>query len=163
MPESVSLAKILRDEDVLLGSPVETKAALLADAADRIGRSTGVAADIVLKALADREKLGSTAIGHGIAIPHAAIDDLTTPAAIMFRPARPIEFEAADSSRVDLVFVVVWPSDKRSGLLATLGQLCRALRAKTVQQDVRSASSGAEVRHILEDAYGQTAARPPDT
>jgi PTS system nitrogen regulatory IIA component len=163
MPEAVSLAQVLRDEDVFLNSSVETKAALLADAAEHIGRRAGVAADVLREALEDRERLGSTAISQGIAIPHAAIDDLAVPAAVMFRLARPIEFEAADASRVDLVFVVVWPSDKRSGLLATLGQLCRTLRAKTVLQDVRNAASATTVRQVLEDAYGQTAARFPDT
>jgi PTS system nitrogen regulatory IIA component len=163
MPEAVSLAQVLRDEDVFLNSSVETKAALLADAAEHIGRRTGIAADVVREALEDREKLGSTAIGQGIAIPHTAIDGLGAPAAVMFRLSRPIEFEAADASRVDLVFVVVWPSDKRSGLLAALGQLCRTLRAKTMLQDVRRASSAAAVRQILEGAYGQAAARFPDT
>jgi PTS system nitrogen regulatory IIA component len=159
MPEAVSLARILHGDDVLLDSPVETKSALLAAAAAHLGRTTGVASDVLLKALADRETLGSTAINHGIAVPHAGIDGLAAPRAVVFRLAQPIEFEAADSIRVDLVFVLVWPSDKRSGLLATLGRLCRTLRAETVPRAVRKASSGGEVRQILDNADGQATSR----
>ncbi len=149
MVEPTSLATILRDEDVLLDSPLGTKAALLAAAAEHLGRSTGVASDILLKALTDREKLGSTAIGRGTAVPHARMDGLTTPAAVFFRLVQPIPFQASDNNPVDLVFVVVWPSDKRSGLLVTLGALSRTLRAESLLQEIRRTSSPAKIRQLL--------------
>jgi len=152
MPETVSVATILRDEDVLLDSPVKSKSEILAAAADHLAPSSGVTRDVLLKALAGREKLGSTAINQGIAVPHAEIPGLAAPAAVVFRLARPIEFEAFDNTPVDLVFVLVWPSDKRSGLLATLGGLCRILRAETLLQEIRRSSSRAEVRQLLQDS-----------
>ena len=79
MAEAISLAKILRDDDVLLESSIDSKAALLAAAAEHLGRTTGIASESILKALADREKLGSTAISRGIAVPHAGIDGLAAP------------------------------------------------------------------------------------
>lgn len=152
MAEAVSLTAILGDDDILLDAPAASKAALLAAAAEHIGRTTGLASEVVLKALTSRETLGSTAINNGIAVPHAGIDDLRAPAGAFFRLAQSIEFEASDSSPVDLVFVLVWPSDKRSGLLATLGELCRTLREETLRQELREASSRAEVRQILDEA-----------
>ncbi len=163
MVEAMNLATILHEEDVLLDSSVDTKAALFAAAAEHLSRTTGVASEDLLKALADREKLGSTAIGRGIAVPHAGIDGLSTPAAVIFRLARPIEFEASDNNPVDLVLVLVWPSDKRSGLLATLGAVCRTLRAETLLRDVRKASSRAEVRQMLDEADGQATSRPSES
>lgn len=163
MAEAISLATILRDDDVLLESPVDSKTALLAAAAEHLGRTTGLGSETILKALADREKLGATAIGHGIAVPHAGIDGLAAPAGVIFRLARPIEFEASDNNPVDLAFVLIWPSDKRSGLLATLGGLCRTLRAETLLQDIRKASDRAEIRQILDEAAAEATPRPSES
>jgi len=159
MAEAMNLATILHEEDVLLDSPLDTKTGLLAAAAEHLGRTTGVASEVLLRALADREKLGSTAINRGIAVPHAGVDGLSAPAAVIFRLAQPIEFGASDNNPVDLVFVLVWPSEKSSGLLATLGGLCRTLRAETLLRDVRKASSRAEVRQMLDEADGQPTSR----
>ena len=163
MVEPVEFATILEDDDVLLGSPIDTRAALLAAAADHLGRVTGVASEVILKALTDREALGSTAINHGVAVPHAGLDALPGPAAVFFRLARPIEFEAPDNNPVDLVFVVIWPSDQRSGLLAALGSLCRSLREAPLRQALRGASSQKEVRSILDRRAAQTTPRPRDS
>lgn len=149
MVEPIEFTTILRDEDVLLGSPIDTRAALLAAAADHLGRATGVASEVILKALSGREALGSTAINHGVAVPHAGVDALPGPAAVFFRLAHPIDFEAPDNNPVDLVFAVIWPSDQRSGLLAALGSLCRSLREAPLRQALRGASSQTEVRSLL--------------
>ncbi len=152
MPEPMRLATILRDEDVVLHSSVQTKDELLEAAADRLGGATGMATGKVLAALQERERLGSTAIGRGIAVPHASIDDLASSAAVLYRLAEPIPFEATDQAPVDVVFVVVCPVRKRGGLLDLLGELCWTLRADAILQQVRTASSGAEVKHILAKA-----------
>jgi len=163
MPEAMSLATILRDDDVLLESPIDSRTALLASAAAHLSRTTGVASESILKALTDREKLGSTAINRGIAVPHAGIDGLAAPAGVVFRLAQPIGFEASDNSPVDLVFVLIWPSDKRSGLLATLGELCRTLRAETLLQRIRKASNSAEIRRALDEAPAKATPRPSES
>lgn len=160
MAEAINLAVVLRDDDVLLESSIASKTALLAAAAEHLERATGVASETILKALADREKLGSTAINRGIAVPHAGLDGLAAPAGVVFQLARPIEFGASDNNPVDLVFVLIWPSDKRSGLLATLGGLCRTLRAEPLLRDIRKASSRAEVRQLLEEAAAEATPRP---
>jgi PTS system nitrogen regulatory IIA component len=163
MPEAMSLTTILQDDDVLLESPIDSKTALLASAAAHLSRATGVTSESILKALVDREKLGSTAINRGIAVPHAGIDGLVAPAGVVFRLARPIGFEASDNNPVDLVFVLIWPSDKRSGLLATLGGLCRTLRAETLLQNIRTATSSAEIRKALDEAATKATPGPSES
>lgn len=155
MADSQFLTAILQEEDVHLDFPVETKNELLAAAAEHLGRTTSMPISTLLAALEDREKLGSTAIEHGIAVPHALIDSLAAPAVAFFRLTKPIEFEAADHAPVDLVFVLVWPSGARGELLSALGSLCRSLRVETVRQQIRKASSGAEVRRVLDEAAAQ--------
>jgi|CeladaMinimDraft_18_1061708.scaffolds.fasta_scaffold00001_797 PTS system nitrogen regulatory IIA component len=149
MVEPVELTTILGDEDLLLDQPIDSKAAVLAAAAEHLGRSTGVPSEVILKALSDREALGSTAIKHGVAVPHAGLDNLPRPAAVFFRLAHPIEFDAPDDNPVDLVFVTVWPSEHRSGLLSALGHLCRNLREPSVRQALRTASTPQEIKSAL--------------
>lgn|SRR5690554_1479665 len=163
MVEPVEFTTILHDEDVLLDSPIDSRAALLAAAADHLGQATGIASEVILKALSDREALGSTAINHGVAVPHAGLDALPRPAAVYFRLARPIDFDAPDDNPVDLVFVAIWPTDQRNGLLAALGSLCRILREAPVRQALRGASSRREVRSLLDQGAAQTAPWPPDS
>ena len=160
--KAISLIAILQDADVLLDAPVPDKETLLTTAAKHLGEKTGIASDVIEDALTGREKLGSTAIGQGIAVPHAGIDGLTSPAGVIFRLAQAIEFEASDNNPVDLVFVLVWPSDKRSGLLATLGGLCRSLRAGALLQDIRKASSRAEVLQLLEKDSAEATPGPSE-
>ena len=161
--EPVEFTTILGDEDVLLDTPIDSRAALLAAAADHLGRATGVASEVILKALSDREALGSTAINHGVAVPHAGLDALPRPAAVFFRLAHPIDFDAPDDNPVDLVFAVIWPSDQRSGLLAALGSLCRCLREAPLRQALRRASSPKEVRSHLHRGAAQTTPRQLDS
>ncbi len=151
MAEAINLATLLRDDDVLLDTSVETKTALLEAAATHLGQTAGVDSAAILAALVNREALGSTAISQGVAVPHAGVEGLTTPAGVVYRLARPIAFEASDNKPVDLVFVLVWPSEKRSGLLATLGGLCRSLRTEAVLRELREATTSTEVRKILDE------------
>ena len=159
MVEPTKFTAFLRIEDVLLDPQVESKAALLAAAADHLAQATGVASEDILKALTDREALGSTAIDHGIAVPHAGMAALPAPAAVFFRLAHPIDFEASDDTPVDLVFVVIWPKDNRSGLLAALGGLSRSLREAPLRQGLRNASSQTEVRSLLDRSATQATPR----
>lgn len=160
MAEAMSLVAILQDADVLLEPSIDSKEALLSAAAAHLSQKTGIASDVIEDALVDREKLGSTAIGQGIAVPHAGIDGLAAPAGVVFRLASAIEFEASDNNPVDLVFVLVWPDEKRSGLLATLGGLCRSLRVGALLQDIRKASSRAEILQLLDEADAEATPRP---
>lgn len=159
MVEPTKFSALLRNEDVLLDPPIETKPALLAAAAEHFSQATGVASENILKALSDREALGSTAIEHGIAVPHAGMAALPAPAAVFFRLAQPIDFDAPDGAPVDLVFVVIWPSENRSGLLTALGGLCKKLREASLRQALRNATSQTEVRSLLERSTTQATPR----
>lgn len=162
MAEAIDLTTILSDENMLLDPSIETKAELLTTAADLLARTSGLPQDIILKALVDRENLGSTAIGRGIAVPHAGMDALSGPAAAFIRLVPPIDFEAPDNNPVDLVFALIWPSAKRSGLIATLGNLCRVLRDAHLLQELRDATSAAEVRSLLHRAVEEATSPPPE-
>jgi PTS system nitrogen regulatory IIA component len=151
MAEAVNLADLLQDSDILLNADPASKADLFALAASHLQHTTGLGHETIAKALAEREKLGSTGIGRGVAVPHAGIKELARPASVVLRLSQPMEFESPDNDPVDLVFVLVWPNERRSGLLATLGGLCTSLREKTVLQALRGAATSVDIRKTLAD------------
>ncbi|TCI00036.1 PTS sugar transporter subunit IIA [Roseococcus sp. SYP-B2431] len=118
---------------------------LAAEVSARIGQPKAK----VLEAILAREKLGSTALGRGVALPHARVDWLEAPVALLARLARPIEMEARDGEPVDLVFLVLWPESASEGFLPALSDICRALRDNQLPRQLRQARSDAEALQAL--------------
>ncbi len=143
---------LLSAADVILDVAPGNKAALLellaAEGTRRVGRS----AEDLLEALNARERLGSTALGKGVALPHAEIRDGSAPAILFVRLSRPIGFDAGDDQPVDLVFAVLWPVAQRKGLMNAVADICRALRDPQVLRLLRRAPTPQEVIQILRNA-----------
>lgn len=142
--------------DVMLDVNATTKAAVLqllaTEAAHRVGRPQGE----VLEALQARERLGSTALGRGVALPHARIEGDPHPAALFARLRRPVEFDARDEEPVDIVIVVLWPEAWPEGFLPMLAETCRALREPQILRRLRAAAAPAEVIALLAGAAAAT-------
>lgn len=135
--------------DVILDLGAASKRSLLqllsAEAASRLGLPERE----VLDALQARERLGSTALGRGIALPHARLDGDVPPVMLFARLRRPIDFEARDDEPVDLVILVLWPEASPEGFLPTLSETCRALREPQVLRRLRLAKTPEEVLALL--------------
>ncbi|MBR0645618.1 PTS sugar transporter subunit IIA [Plastoroseomonas hellenica] len=129
------------NKDELLGT-------LATEAAQRLGRPV----QEILDALQGRERLGSTALGRGIAMPHARLPGPDAKLAILARLDRPIEFDARDGEPVDLVFLVLWPEDASEGFLPALSGICRALRDTHFPRQLRQAKSAEEALLLLREA-----------
>lgn len=117
-------------------------------AAARMGRDK----DEVLDALQARERLGSTALGRGVALPHTRMEGMQAPVAILARLTRPIEFDARDGEPVDLVFTVLWPEEEAEGFLPALSNICRVLRDNQLPRQLRQAKSSEEALAMLKAA-----------
>ncbi|MFH5923072.1 PTS sugar transporter subunit IIA [Roseomonas xinghualingensis] len=120
---------------------------LAAEAATRLGCPE----EEVLSALQAREALGSTALGRGIALPHARMEGIQAPVALLARLRKPIEFEAKDGEPVDLVFLVIWPTEATEGFLPALSDICRVLREPQVPRQLRQAKSPQEALDMLRE------------
>ncbi|HEY8611821.1 MAG TPA: PTS sugar transporter subunit IIA [Roseomonas sp.] len=118
---------------------------LSAEAARRVGRPE----QEVFDAVQAREQLGSTALGRGIALPHARLDGIDAPLALLARLRRPIEFDAKDGEPVDLVFLVIWPTASPEGFLPALSDICRVLRGSQTPRQLRHAKSPEEALDLL--------------
>ena len=109
--------------------------------------STAKARDVVA-AVMERERLGSTGVGYGVAIPHARIEGLTSVRAVFARLESPIEYEAIDDRPVDLVVLLLAPIDAGAEHLKALAKVSRLLRREDMRAKLRSAPS-VESLHVL--------------
>lgn len=95
----------------------------------------------VVERLSERERLGSTGFGSGVAIPHGKIDGLDHVVALFAQLAHPIDFAAVDDMPVDLVFMLLSPVDAGADHLKALAQVSRALRDRAFVAKLRGAAS----------------------
>ncbi len=103
----------------------------------------------VFTALKERERIGCTGIGQGVALPHARFAELQRPVTVFARLSAPIEYEAIDGKRVDLVYLLLGPEIANDEHLKALACAARLLRDATVRQDLRHAADEEAIGAIL--------------
>ena len=130
---------------------VESKKALFPFAGEWAARALGLDAHEVTDALIERERLGSTGFGKGIAIPHAKLDGVAGVRGLVAQLARPIDFNAVDGLPVDLLFILLSPADAGADHLKALASVSRALRDDRVTDRLRGARSDAALYAMLAD------------
>jgi PTS system nitrogen regulatory IIA component len=145
----MGISELLSAADVSLDLHVANKQSLLeifaAQAAVRLGRSE----EEVLSSLEARERLGSTALGKGLALPHAQLRGADRPLMLVARLSRPIDFQAPDEAPVDLVIMVLWPEGSADGFLPVLSEVCRAVGEPQTVNQLRRASSQEEIVALI--------------
>ena len=99
----------------------------------------------VLSSLLSREKMGSTGIGNGIAIPHGKIKGLGNMIAVIVTSNKPIEFDAIDSQPVDIFFAILVPEDQTDKHLQALSGIAKKLSDKDIVKAVRRATTKNEI------------------
>ncbi|CUX96248.1 Nitrogen regulatory protein [Candidatus Gullanella endobia] len=105
---------------------------------------------VVLDAMLTRERIGSTGIGNGIAIPHGKIEeDIQRAVGIFIRLEQPIAFDAIDNQPVDLLFALLMPSDQRKIYFHTLSFVAKRLANKTICRRLRTAQNSKEMYQII--------------
>ncbi len=102
----------------------------------------------IVAAVTERERLGSTGVGYGVAIPHARLDGIDEVRAVFARLETPLDYEAIDERPVDLVVLLLAPSGASSLHLKALAQVSRLLRREDIRERLRSAPN-AEALHLL--------------
>ncbi|MBX5100966.1 PTS transporter subunit EIIA [Rhizobium lentis] len=135
----MNLPNIIRPEHTFIGVSVSTKWRALQTIADKAGKAFSVDGQAILKALEARERLGSTGIGNGIAIPHAAIDAMSSPRGLLIRFAQPLNFEAIDDIATDIAVVLLFGENNRGEYLNVLAAIARQLQSDGVLAAMRKA------------------------
>jgi PTS system nitrogen regulatory IIA component len=122
------LSEILAPDAVIGALRVNSKKQALQELSERAAKVSGLAAREIFDALLQRERLGSTGVGDGIAIPHGKMAKCGRIFGIFARLERPIDFEALDGLPVDLLFLLIAPENAGADHLKALALIARALR-----------------------------------
>ena len=135
------LSDLLASSAIVSSLAVPNKKALFQQLAAIAAKSAPVDAKLVVERVADRERLGSTGFGGGVAIPHGKIDGLEKVVGVFARLASPIDFNAIDDMPVDLVFLLLSPPDAGVEHLKALARISRRLRDRAFVAKLRGAGS----------------------
>jgi PTS system nitrogen regulatory IIA component len=152
------LSDLLTSPDAVL-APLRAngKKQVLQDVAESAARLTGLGAREIFETLLQRERLGSTGIGDGIAIPHGRSVDLQRLQALFVRLEKPIDFEALDGQPVDILFVLLAPETAGADHLKALARVARVLRDKPTLERIRKAHDADAIYAILTQHAAQAA------
>ncbi|PPD14302.1 MAG: PTS IIA-like nitrogen-regulatory protein PtsN [Methylobacterium sp.] len=145
----MALTSLLVPEAVLSDLKPNGKKQLLQELAQRAAEICGVPDRLIFDQLLQRERLGSTGIGQGVAIPHAAIPGLAHLCGLFARLGRPVDFESVDGQPVDLVFVLLAPETAGADHLQALSRVARFFRSPAQVQMLRQADDPAALFAIL--------------
>jgi len=135
------LHQCLTPKSVRANVSVPNKKSLFQQLSQLAAQAHGVDAQLVLDRLTERERLGSTGFGGGIAIPHGKIDGLTSVIGVAVRLPAPIDFEAIDDLPVDLVFMLLSPVDGGPDHLKALATVSRMMRDQEFVAKLRGAAN----------------------
>ena len=143
-------ANFLPTEAIVVALKATTKRNLLQDIADVAASQSELGAREIFDALLQRERLGSTGIGNGIAIPHAKFASLTQLKGLFFQLDKPIEFEALDGQMVDLIFVLLAPEGAGADHLKGLARVARVMRDPVTAALLRKTRDTAVIREAFQ-------------
>jgi PTS system nitrogen regulatory IIA component len=137
----MQLADFLDTDAIKTALPGGNKRSLLQQLANLAAQRLGVDAAAILAGLNEREQLGSTGFGQGVAIPHARIDALDRIYGLFARLGEPVDYKAIDSRPVDLVFLLLSPADAGAEHLKALASISRVTRDAATLERLRGARS----------------------
>ncbi|HEY9579770.1 MAG TPA: PTS sugar transporter subunit IIA [Rhizorhapis sp.] len=149
---------ILRPEALNTRLSVNSKKQLFQRLSQIAAAAYGLDEQMVSERLLERERLGSTGFGGGVAIPHAKLDDLASMCAVVVLLEEPIPFDAVDGLPVDVVFVLLSPSDCGADHLKALARVSRYLRDERQMARLRGAGSDEALFALLAGSETRDAA-----
>jgi len=154
----MSLADLLTAETVIPSLKAQTKKQALQELADRAALASGLQAREVFDALLQRERLGSTGLGNGIALPHGKMAKAGRLFGIFARLDRPIDFESFDGAPVDLIFLLIAPESAGADHLKALAKIARALRDPGLVAKLRASRDACAIYSVLTQTPASNAA-----
>jgi nitrogen PTS system EIIA component len=146
------------DQQLVRVIRAESKAQILSTLAECFGAVLGLDPAHVLERILEREALGSTGFGRGVAIPHARIDGLTRPVVAFLRLEQPVEFDAADGMPVDCVFGLLSPDQAGAIHLQALAAISRLTRDDRMRARLAAAPDADALYAVLVNVIDRDAA-----
>jgi PTS system nitrogen regulatory IIA component len=148
----MTVSELLSPQKIFIDTDVTSKKKLLELIANIVADKTQLPESTIYSNLLNRERLGSTGLGHGIAVPHARVPDLDKAVGCFFRLKEAVNFESPDKLPVDLVFTIIIPEEATEEHLLILSALARVFSSPEVCQAIRNAASREEIESIIKSA-----------
>ena len=146
-----TVAKLLSTKDIRLDMEVSSRDRLLQEIARHMECEHGMPEDWVFQSLSRREKIGSTALGEGVAIPHARIKDLQRILLAYIRLRQPIPFDAPDDKPVSDILVILVPKEATEEHLRILSEVTQMFSDRQFRQQLRQCDEAGETKQLFDD------------
>ncbi|WP_448191693.1 PTS IIA-like nitrogen regulatory protein PtsN [Azospirillum sp. sgz301742] len=140
---------LITPQSILANLKAGSKKQALQDMARRAAELTNQHERAVFDVLLERERLGTTGVGHGIAIPHGKLAGLERVHGVFARLERPIDFDAIDEQPVDLIFLLIAPDHAGADHLKALARVSRLLRDQSMCEKLRGSDSADAIYALL--------------
>ncbi len=154
----MDVAKILKPEAVKSVSSVSSKKRLFHELGDLAALAYGLKSSDVASALQERESLGPTGVGQGVALPHARMAGLDKVCGLFMQIERPLDFESVDKQPVDLIFALLAPEDAGVEHLKALAVVSRSMRNANLCTKLRANSDSVTIHTLLAEQHRDQAA-----
>lgn len=154
----MALSSLIPTGGVVADLAASSRKQALLGLAELAERALGVPARPVLDAVIERERLGSTGVGDGVAIPHARTDHVDRVCGVFARLKQPVDFDAVDGQPADLVFLLLAPENAGADHLKALAQVARFFRREDLRRAVRAAPDADALAALLANGEQSDAA-----
>lgn len=154
----MEIADLLDTESVIAKLPATSKKQALQELAKRAAQITGVHERTIFDVLLERERLGTTGVGNGIAIPHGKLPELSRMYGLFARLEKPIDFDSVDDRPVDLIFLLLAPEGAGADHLKALARVSRLLRDRAVCEKLRGSDESEALYVLLTESAASRAA-----
>jgi len=148
----------LKPNSVVLDIQAKCKREALQEVSAVAANAANMPASDIINAIFEREQLGSTAVGKGVAIPHGKIENLDEITGVLVRLEKPVEFDSMDEQPVDIIFMLLAPANATAAHLKALAKVSRFLRDADAIKAIRGAESTEAVYAIAVDSKHDHAA-----
>ncbi|MEE9140181.1 MAG: PTS IIA-like nitrogen regulatory protein PtsN [Alphaproteobacteria bacterium] len=145
----MEMADLITPESVVVNLKATSKKLVLQDLSKRMAELTDKQERVIFDVLLERERLGTTGVGSGIAIPHGKLPDLHRLYGLFAKLEHPVNFEAIDEQPVDLIFLLLAPELAGADHLKALARVSRLLRNKAICQKLRESDSAEAIYALL--------------
>lgn len=154
----MEISDLITPECVVANLKATSKKHALQELSKRIAKLSGLNDRVVFDVLLERERLGTTGVGMGIAIPHGKLPGLDRLHAMFAKLERPIDFDAIDEQPVDLIFLLLAPESAGADHLKALARMSRLLRNKSICKKLRGSDSPEALYALLTEEAASHAA-----
>lgn len=154
----MDLGDLIRPDCVIASLRAKSKKQVLQDLAAKAAEITRLDAGLIFETLLQRERLGSTGVGRGVAIPHGRVAGLDRMISVFARLEEPLAFDAADGEPVDLVFLLLAPEDAGADHLKSLARISRLVRDPLAMEKLRASRDKIALHAVLTEPMASHAA-----